>query len=89
MSSPSLDDDLKTLSDSLCQLLSGELKVGTGLLRIGSAWKRQGRNKQWVQSGLSRWIDEHEEALPLIAAALGASGVERLKAWTEKAKPPL
>lgn len=83
----SQEDDLEVLSNSLFDLLSGELKVGMGLLKVGASLKREGKNKEWVTKGLQRWMAENEEALPLLAAALGEEGVQRLKAWLEAKKP--
>lgn len=84
MANAQQSDDVKTLSDSLCALLSGELKVGAGLLKIGGALKREGRNTQWVQHGLSQWIEQNEDAIPIIVMALGEKGVEKLREWAER-----
>jgi hypothetical protein len=77
--------DVEVLASSLRDLLSGELKVGVGLLKVGGCLKREGRNKAWVIQGLRRWLDDAgEDAIPLLAAALGMGGIERLRAWLDK-----
>lgn len=78
--------DLETLAESLYQLLSGELKVGINLLSVGNALRRQGAQKQWVIDGLARWIDENEEALPLLAASLSHEAMVKLKDLSERRK---
>ncbi len=78
--------DIETLASSLHDLLSGELKLGTGILGIGKALKRQGKNAEWMREGLHRWIETNEEAIVILAAALGESGVERAKEWLDQNK---
>ena len=77
-------EDVNVLSGALKDLLSGELKVGLGMVNIGKALKRQSKNKEWVTGGLKRWIEENEEAIPLIVTALGETGLEKMKAWLER-----
>lgn len=77
-------DDIEVLANNLVDLLSGELKMGLGLMSVGKALGRQKTNKEWVTMGLNRWIEENEDAVPLLAATLGTTGVEKLKAWLDR-----
>lgn len=79
--------DIEVLTESLVQLLTGQLKVGANLLAVAGALKRQGKNKEWITRALSRWINENEEAVPLVAGALGSTGIEKIKAWVERHQP--
>lgn len=78
------NQDIEVLAENLYQLLSGELKVGLGLMAVGKALGRQRANHEWVKQGLNRWLEENEDAVPLLAATLGTSGVEKLRSWLEK-----
>lgn len=73
--------DLEVLTDNLYNLLCGELKVGAGLLKVGGCLKREGKSKEWVIGGIQKWVEENEDALPLLAAALGETGIAKVKAW--------
>lgn len=82
------EQDIEVLSDNLYNLLSGELRVGVGLLKVGGSLKREGANKVWVRKGLQRWIEENEEAIPLLAAALGERGIAALDSWARSQGKP-
>ena len=77
------EKDVDILANNLSDLLSGELKVGVGLLKVGGSLKREGKNKEWVIKGLRQWMEANEDAVPLIAAALGQGGVDKLKSWLD------
>ncbi|NEN87975.1 MAG: hypothetical protein F6K48_03235 [Okeania sp. SIO3H1] len=78
------EDDLKVLADNLNQLLQGELKVGVGLMKVGGCLKREGKNKKWIAEGLAKWVEENEDAIPLIATALGHAGIGKLQSFLNK-----
>jgi hypothetical protein len=71
--------DIDTLTEALQQLLAGELKVGVNLLPLGGALKRKGASKEWVVAGLNRWLEEHEDAVPIVAAALSDKARTKLQ----------
>lgn len=78
-------DDIQLLATSLYELLSGEMKIGTHMLKLGKAIGRQKeRRAVWLSEGFSRWINENEDAVPVLAGALGESGIEKLKAWLDQ-----
>ena len=77
------EKDVDILANNLSDLLSGELKVGVGLLKVGGSLKREGKNKEWVIKGFRQWMDANEDAVPIIAAALGQGGLDKLKAWLD------
>ena len=78
-----------TLANALSDLLTGELKVGLGLISVGKALKEETakKNRTWITKGLKKFLDENEEALPILAAALGAGGVEKAKEWINRNRP--
>jgi len=77
-------EDLQALQEALKNLLQGELKVGLNLLKLSGPLKREATNRRWVVAGLRDWLEETEEAVPVLASALGEAGVERLRAWLTK-----
>jgi len=81
-----MSKDNDTLANALHELLTGNLKLGLNLVGIGKALKAstEARDRAWIVQGLKKYLDENEEAIPVLAAALGASGVDKIKAWMAK-----
>lgn len=74
------EQDVDLLANVIARGLSGALKMSFSEVgSIFSAAKNVGTDQEVAVRALRKFIDEHEHAIPILAAALGAQGVERLK----------
>lgn len=77
--------DIETLSDVLASGLTGALNLDFAQAsKLFGAAKRLGATKEVPVRALSKFIETHEEALPILAAALSAEAAAKLRAMLDE-----
>jgi len=80
-----IEEDIELLSDVLASGLQGAMNINISQVgRLFGAGKRLGPNKDVPIRAISKFIEQNEDALPIIAGALSASAAKKLREILDK-----
>lgn len=84
-SDPQREADIEILSDVLAGGLTGALSLDFAQAsKLFGAAKRLGATREVPARALSKFIETHEDALPILAGALSAEAAAKLRAMLDE-----